>query len=54
MVRPAEKNRLPIRLDEDIIEHVGREEGGDQSRMSAVREADVLARQANETGEEGE
>ena len=48
VVPTAEKKRITIRLDEDIIEHVKREGDGYQSRINAVLKAYGLARRMNE------
>lgn len=48
VVPTAEKKRITIRLDEDIIEHFKRGGTGDQSRINAVLKAYVLAQQMNE------
>ena len=45
VVPTAEKRRITIRLDEDIIEHFKREGKGYQSRINAVLKAYVLAQQ---------
>lgn len=45
VVPTAEKKRITIRLDEDIIEHFKREGKGYQSRINAVLKAYVLAQQ---------
>lgn len=41
----AEKKRITIRLDEDVIEHFKREGKGYQSRINSVLKAYVLAQQ---------
>lgn len=48
VVPTAEKKRITIRLDEDIIEHFKREGKGYQSRINAVLKAYVLAQQMKE------
>lgn len=45
IVPTAEKKRITIRLDEDIIEYFKREGKGYQSRINAVLKAYVLAQQ---------
>lgn len=48
VVPTAQKKRITIRLDEDIIEHFKREGKGYQSRLNAVLNAYVLAQQMTE------
>lgn len=45
VVPTAEKKRITIRLDEDIIKHFKQEGKGYQSRINAVLKAYVLAQQ---------
>lgn len=49
VVATAEKKRITIRLDEDIIEHFKQEGKGYQSRINSVLKAYVLAQQMKET-----
>lgn len=49
VVPTAEKKRITIRLDEDIVEYFKREGKGYQSRINAVLKAYVLAQQMEET-----
>ena len=48
VVPTAEKTRITIRLDEDIVEYFKREGKGYQSRINAVLKAYVLAQQMEE------
>lgn len=48
VVPTAEKKRITIRLDEDIVEHFKREGKGYQSRINAVLKAYVLAQKLKE------
>lgn len=48
VVPRAEKKRITIRLDEDIIDHFKRGGKGYQSRINAVLRAYVLAQQMEE------
>ena len=50
VVPTAEKTRITIRLDEDIVEYFKREGKGYQSRINAVLKAYVLAQQMEEGG----
>ncbi len=48
VVPTAEKTRITIRLDEDIVEYFKREGKGYQSRINTVLKAYVLAQQMEE------
>lgn len=48
VVPTAEKTRITIRLDEDIVEYFKREGKGYQSRINAVLKAYILAQQMEE------